>query len=100
MTSRRVIVSPAAESDIVSAFRWYEDKFIGLGVDFLAELNSTIQSICESPESRAFVIDDARLALVQRFPYVVCYVCVEDVVHIVAVYHGHRDPAGWQSRLR
>jgi hypothetical protein len=39
-----------------------------------------------------------RLALVRRFPYAVVYRIDDDQITVVAVYHMHRDPRGWQSR--
>ncbi|MCO6454381.1 MAG: hypothetical protein J5I93_03615 [Pirellulaceae bacterium] len=42
---------------------------------------------------------NVRQTLVKRFPYVVCYVFEEDRVDVIAVFHGHRDPTVWTSRV-
>jgi plasmid stabilization system protein ParE len=97
--SYQLIVEPEADSEIHAAFQWYEDKQQGLGLSFLAELDSTLVSISQSPDSRATVFADARLALVKRFPYVVCYLIEDKILYVVAVFHGHRDSSSWKQRL-
>lgn len=48
--TRPLIVSPEAEADIESAFRWYEDQRVGLGTEFLRVVEAGLSSIERNPE--------------------------------------------------
>ncbi len=41
---------------------------------------------------------DIRKARVPRFPYVVYYVPLTEVIVVIAILHGRRDPRRWQTR--
>jgi plasmid stabilization system protein ParE len=99
MMSFPLIIKPEAELDIKQAFEWYESKQAGLGRGFVTHLDQTFLSVSQSPESRAVVEQEARLALVRHFPFVVCYTFDGSTVFVHCVFHGHRDPTSWQSRL-
>ena len=61
-------------------------------------LDDVFTRIVKTPEIHAVVYRSLRLTLVKRFPYVVCYLFENETVYVVAVFHGHRDPAVWKSR--
>ena len=93
-------VEPEAEADLAEAYRWYENQRSGLGGEFIACVDAAFNRICKTPDLHAAVYKNVRQALIRRFPYVVCYVFEEPLVSVVAVFHGHRDPAIWKSRAR
>ncbi len=95
----RLAIQPEAEADLDEAYRWYEKHQAGLGGEFLACVEATFDRIRERPELHGVVYRTVRQTLVTRFPYVACYVLDEDCVDVLAVFHGHRDPTAWQSRL-
>lgn len=41
-----------------------------------------------------------RRALARTFPYAIVYVDLPDVIWIVAVMHGKRQPEYWRKRLK
>jgi hypothetical protein len=41
---------------------------------------------------------EARRYLVRRFPYGIFYEVRPHEIKVLAVYHLHRDPAGWAAR--
>ena len=45
-----VIVRPEAENDLKEAFSWYEDKRVGLGHNFLLQVNAGLNFIMRNPE--------------------------------------------------
>ena len=45
----RLIIAPGAESDLVEAFTWYEDRRAGLDDDFLSSLDACVESIRPHP---------------------------------------------------
>ena len=68
-------------------------------VPIIACVETVFKRICETPELHPIVHNSVRQTLLKRFPYVVCYVFAEDCVDVVAVFHGHRKPTAWQSRM-
>lgn len=62
-------------------------------------VKAVFERIRQTPELHGVVHRNVRQTLVKRFPYVVCYVFEEDRVDVVAVFHGHRDPTVWKSRV-
>ncbi len=65
-----LVVNPEAEADLADAKVWLCGK----------------------------LLEDLRVALVDRFPYVIVYRIDDDQITVVAVYHTRRDPRGWQGR--
>jgi plasmid stabilization system protein ParE len=96
----QLAIEPEAEADLDEAYRWYENQRSGLGGEFIACVDAAFERICETPELHAVVYKHVRQALIRRFPYVICYVFEEPWVSVVAVFHGHRDPAIWKLRVR
>jgi plasmid stabilization system protein ParE len=91
-------INPEAEADLAEARRWYEAERIGLGDELIDAVDQVLERVQGAPRLYAKVFQDLRLALVRRFPYVVVYRIDELQITVVAVYHTHRDPRGWQSR--
>jgi plasmid stabilization system protein ParE len=94
----RLFVRRPAKADVVSAFRWYEAHRPGLGDEFADEVSRVYAAIEERPEQFPVVLDDIRMALVHRFPYVIYFVILSRHISVIAVIHGHRSPQVWQRR--
>jgi plasmid stabilization system protein ParE len=96
---RRVIVRPAARSDILIAYRWYEKERNGLGMAFLIAIRSAMDIVVENPEAYAVVRGDIRRVNLHRFPYAVFYRFRAELIIVIACMHCSRDPKRWQSRI-
>ena len=94
----QIVVRPAAAADIDEAFLWYEAQRAGLGHEFLAAAQRSIDDISEHPLRHSVVRRDTRRVLLRRFPYCIYYRVYDDMVVIVACMHGRRSPSRWQSR--
>ena len=94
----RVFVRKAAKADVADTFAWYEARRNGLGFEFADEVSATYTAIEEQPLRFPVVLDDIRMAVVHRFPYLIYFVSVPTGSSIIAVLHGHRDPQVWQRR--
>jgi plasmid stabilization system protein ParE len=90
---------PDAEQDLIDARDWYESKCEGLGTSFVDGVDAVIAQLRERPEMYAVVHRGARLARVTGFSYVIAYRFANEEIKIISVFHGHRDPNVWQSRL-
>ncbi len=93
-----VVFTTEAEVDALEAFQWYETQGAGLGFVFRAELDDAVRQIGEGPTSFAVRYRGLRCTVLNRFPYGVYYRVYPDLIAIVAVAHGKRHPATWQTR--
>jgi plasmid stabilization system protein ParE len=91
-------INPLAEGDLAEAKAWYDEKRIGLGGEFVLCVEEVFERVRRTPELYSTVFEDLRLAPVRRFPYLVVYRADQEEIAVVAVYHAHRDPRGWQER--
>jgi toxin ParE1/3/4 len=97
--TRELHVSEEAEQELRTAYLWYESKRRGLGEEFLLCLEVVFETVLRHPDRYRRIHEDARSALLRRFPYAVIYTSEADRVTIVAVFHGSRDPRLWMGRL-
>ncbi len=96
--SYEVLIRPEAEAEIGEAYRWYEQQQDGLGSDFIVSLEEGMAKIIEGPERYPVVHRNVRRLLIRRFPYGIFYTIDQNLVVILAVFHGHRDPTAWKMR--
>lgn len=94
-----LLLRPAAEEDIRQAYRWYEEQRAGLGDDFLLCVEATLATIKENPQLFPAIHKQARRALVRRFPYAIFYVLRDEMISVLGVFHGSRNPQRWGERL-
>ncbi|MCE7902070.1 MAG: type II toxin-antitoxin system RelE/ParE family toxin [Gammaproteobacteria bacterium PRO9] len=97
--SRTIIVTRAAEADILDGYRAYEEKQPGLGVRYLDEIGATFGRITSNPFQYQKVESDIRRAVVRTFPYLAFYILDSGSVHVLAVIHGAQDPAYITGRI-
>ena len=95
---KRVIFRREARADALEAYRWYENKEVGLGADFRSELSAAIQRIRESPTAYRVLHRDTRRARLRRFPYGVFSREYAEAIVVVAVLHTRRHPKRWKQR--
>ena len=95
----KVIVRPEAEDDLKATFSWYEDKRIGLGYDFLLQVDAGINFINRNPEIHPIEYKGTRKHLIKRFPYKIIYLVEEEKIIILAVLHGKRRPDLIKKRI-
>lgn len=95
-----MIVRPAAENDLAEAAAWYENKRPGLGREFLASIDQTLEKLKQRADFGIPVHKTLRRANVPRFPYGVFYQAAGATIIVVGVFHGRRAPRVWKSRLK
>jgi plasmid stabilization system protein ParE len=92
------VLRPAAAAEIEQAYRWYEAKRLGLGDEFLAEVQTGLSRIVERPLLYPLVHRGTRRALLRRFPYGLFYRDLGDLIVVIACFHAKRDPEKWRER--
>lgn len=91
---------PEAELELDEAAAWYEAEVSGLGSDFGDEVERVINILLDHPELGARVDKDLRHFVLRRFPFSVVYGVTGQLLYIVAIAHGSREPGYWKARLR
>jgi toxin ParE1/3/4 len=94
-----VIIHSEAIEELDGAVSYYEDQNVGLGLDFLAEVEQTLSKIQQNPNLGAvYKVTGLRRYVIQRFPFLVFYAEFEEFIWIVAIAHGKRRPDYWRRR--
>ncbi len=94
-----VILHSEAIAELDGAIAYYDDQEVGLGLDFLAEVEQAIGNIHQNPNLGA--VHNApglRRYVIQRFPFLIFYAELEASIWIVAIAHGKRKPNYWRQR--
>lgn len=99
--TRRLIIRPEAESDIIDAAVWYESREAGLGSEAAAEIRAAIKRALENPRAHVLLRREPEVhrVLAQRFPYRIFYIVRSDAVVVFAVLHTARHDRNWEQRI-
>jgi plasmid stabilization system protein ParE len=95
----RVIVRPEAEDDLKEAYSWYEEKRIGLGYDFLLQVDAGLNFIGRNPNIHPIEYKGTRKHLVKRFPYKIIYLVEKEKIIVLAVIHNKRSSVLIRRRI-
>src|SRR5205807_8586449 len=76
----RLLLEPEAEAEFLEAGRWDTERNPALDAAFRVSVERTLEAVERSPEQFPIALRDIRKALVRRFPYVVYYVVLSDVI--------------------
>jgi len=95
----KITIRPEAENDIEEAFAWYEDKRLGLGFDFLLQIDAGIRFIERDPNIYKSEYKGTKKHLLKRFPYKIIYMVKEREIIIIAAIHSKRSHAVIKRRF-
>jgi len=93
-----IIVRPEAALEVEEAYRWYEERSEGLGLEFLRVADACLSSVQRNPEGYPVVHERVCRALLRKFPYALFYLADEHRIVVIACFHIRRSPADWQRR--
>ena len=94
-----VTILHEAEAELWEAVAYYESRCPGLGLDFAAEIEASINAARRFPERWPVREDGTRRCLAHRFPYLIVYVHLNDHVWVIAIAHCKRRSGYWRERL-
>ena len=89
---------PEVVSDLEDAAKWYDDRRLGLGGEFLQECKAALDRIVAIPEQGTADEDGTRSVRIHRFPYVIHYRIESSTIVVFAIMFGGRDPSAWRDR--
>lgn len=87
-----------ASKELFDSAEFYEKQVIGLGDDFIDEIEKVLDVIEQYPLSGTKITDGERRFLVSRFPYGIIYRVEIELIVIFAVMNLKRKPGYWESR--
>jgi plasmid stabilization system protein ParE len=94
-----LFVEPSALSDIEEASAWYETQRPGLGIEFVLELDKSLEKIQANSAAYRIVYLRYHRLLLRRFPYAVYFLLEDGEARVQAVLHQRRSKARVASRL-
>ena len=77
-----------AEAEALETRDWYEGRRPGLGAEFRAALEETVERIVDNPLQFRFVRGKTQRALLNRFPYAVYFRVADNDIVVLAVHLG------------
>ncbi len=92
----------AADLEGVALFYNQREPGQGLGDRFLSEADEAVAGIERNPLMGGFIHrpGNIRHVLLPHFPYAIHYRVISgDLVFVVGIYHGSRDPKIWKERI-
>ncbi len=87
-----------ARKELFNAASYYEDQVIGLGDEFIEEIEKVLEVIRQQPDSGVEITENERRFLVPRFPFAIIYSKESKQIIIFAIMHLRRKPGYWKSR--
>jgi plasmid stabilization system protein ParE len=94
-----IVFLPPAEEEMTAAAQYYQTQSMGLGEEFLFEVERSIAAIASHPKAAPKVKQEIRRRLLKRFPFGILYVATVDEIVVLAIMHLRRRPGYWQDRL-
>jgi toxin ParE1/3/4 len=89
-----------AEADLDEGIAYYENQKSGLGLEFQAEVEESTSQIQRSPKAFSpYGTEGLRKRVLDRFPYTIFYLEMDDRIWIAAVANQRRRPDYWAGRL-
>jgi len=88
-----------AKRDLIEGYRFYESQQAGLGMHFLENLYSDIESLHRFGGIHRKIYGDYYRLLSKRFPYAMFYKIADGTAYIYAIVDCRRNPAWIRDRL-
>ena len=90
-----------AEEEMNSSAQYYNQQLSGLGLDFLKEIEKSLQIIEKGPERWPYYEQNIHKYNTRRFPFSLFYVFEKNIdkIIIIAVAHQKRKPGYWKQRI-
>jgi toxin ParE1/3/4 len=94
-----IIIHSEAKAELDGAISYYEEQKTGLGLDFLSEVEKSIDKVQQNPNlGTPYKVSELRRYVMQRFPFLIFYAEFEEMIWIVAIAHSKRRPDYWRRR--
>jgi toxin ParE1/3/4 len=96
---KNIVFHPLAEQELIDAAAYYEEQKLGLGSEYLAEVEHAVNFLIRYPEAGSKIRGSLHRLTLPKFPYSLLYRVLEnDRLRILAVAHHKRRPQYWLNR--
>jgi toxin ParE1/3/4 len=96
---KSAVFHPLAEQELIDAAAYYEEQRLGLGLEYLGEVEHAVNFLIRYPEAGSSVRASVRRLTLPKFPYSLLYRVLEnEQIRILAVAHHKRRPQYWLTR--
>ena len=94
MNSYQVILYLKAQQELAKSFAWYEKQKIGLGEEFIHQIEIDLNLIAENPKHYPKKGRKYREFVMRIYPYLILYEINEekDEILIASIFHTKRNP--------
>lgn len=89
-----------ADREVQRTYRWYYHKSVRTAHRFLEAVDAAVQQVATNPSLWPEHLYGTRFRNLDRFPYYVVYLELDERIKIIAVQHGARRPGYWAKRLK
>ena len=89
---------PSVADDLSAATAYYDEISADLGNRFRASVRGRLRDAAERPESFGRLQNEMRVAILDRFPYVMVFENRDKHIAILGVFHAASDQKGWFDR--
>jgi plasmid stabilization system protein ParE len=86
-----------AESEILAAQDWYDERATGLGFEFARMVDAAIALLSRNPHQFQRIGGEYRRVLLRRFPYMLIYTIDENSVFVLSCFHQRQEPETWKK---
>lgn len=86
-------IARRSEADLAAAFKWYEERGIGLGFDFICCVEARFELIAHKPQLFRKRSPVHRMVMTRRFPHAIYFIWEEGDARVVVrrVLHFAQD---------
>jgi toxin ParE1/3/4 len=88
------------EVDVAEAAEWYNAQRLGLGIEFIAEVQGADRLLLANPLRYAVRFDDIRRLNLRRFPYGIFFIIHDETIVVIGVLHFRRDSRALLAQRR
>ncbi len=101
MKKYKVLLLPAAITDLNEARSWYKVRNRQLPLRLKEQVVDTIKKLQTTPTAHAIRYKNVRIANVNIFPYAIHYIIEDEnsLIVVLAIHHTAINPDKWSGRL-
>ena len=93
-----VVFRRIARQEMDESIAWYENERAGLGLEFAAEIEKSLNTIVVNPEQFRQVRGEIRRSVSLRFPFTIHFLIESDRIVVLAVFQVKRNPRRLEGR--
>jgi ParE toxin of type II toxin-antitoxin system, parDE len=87
-----LVIKEEANLEIIESYLYYELKYLGLGDRFENQLEEYFDRITKFPFHFEMKRKPYREAFIKKFPFVIIYEVIENVIVVYSVFNTNRNP--------